>query len=208
MIVLVMLEYILVICLLVMILILLVPIFFHFQVSKYHDLIMQVKVNWLFNTVYCYIKKEGSQYPEIILTILGIQIPIKRRRLKKKEKEKIKKEKRFNFRMLLNRSFLIKIFKFIRKILRHIIPREFRVRLFYGFDNPADTGVLCGFVALLSAYVPQYDIQLNPVFNQKILEGELFLKGRVFCFVLAYYILQLVLSRTFWKTIKKARKIN
>ena len=43
MIVLVMLEYILVICLLVMILILLVPIFFHFQVSKYHDLIMQVK---------------------------------------------------------------------------------------------------------------------------------------------------------------------
>ena len=208
MIVLVLLEYILVACFSVIILILLVPIFFHLQVSKYHSLIMQVKVEWLFNIVHCHIKKEGKQSPEIVLTILGIQIPIKKGEIRRKEKKKIKKEKRFNFKMLLNRSFLIKIFHLIRKLLRHIVPREFRMMLFYGFDNPADTGLLCGFTALFSAYFSRYDIQLNPIFDQEILEGELFLKGRVFCIVLVYYVLQLILTRTFWKTIKKVRKIN
>jgi hypothetical protein len=208
MIVLLIIEYILAICLSVIILVLFVPIFFHLQVRKYNDLVLCVKVNWLFIPFYCCIEKRGNQKPVTIVRILGLKVPIERERAKKKKKEKIKKEKKFNFRALLNKPFLTKVFQFIKKVLKHIVPQEFRVRLSYGFDNPANTGILCGFIALFSAYFSGYDICLNPVFDQEILEGELFLKGRLFCFVITYYILQLVLSKTFRKTIKKAKKIN
>ena len=199
-------EYILMICLLLIILILFVPIFFHLQVSKYNGLVLWVKVNWLFNAFYCYIEKRGSQKPVAIVRILGLKFPIERERAQKKKK--IKKEKKFDFRTLLNQPFLTKAFQFIKKVLNHILPQEFRVRLSYGFDNPANTGILCGFIALFSAYYSGYDIYLDPIFDQEILEGELSLKGRLFCFVITYYILQLVLSKTFRRTIKEAKKIN
>ena len=185
-----------------------VPIFFHLQVSKYNSLLLWIKVSWLFNAFCCYIEKRGSQKPVAIVRILGLKIPIERGRAQKKKKEKIKKEKKFDFKALLNKPFLAKVFQFIIKVLKHIVPQEFRVRLSYGFDNPANTGILCGFIALFSAYFSGYDIYLNPIFDQEILEGELFLKGRLFSFVITYYILQLVLSKTFRKTIKEAKKIN
>ncbi len=208
MIALIIIKYILLFCLSVIILILFVPIFFRLQVSKYNDLILCVKVNWLFNALYCCIEKRGSQKPLVIVRILGLKVPIEQERAQKKKKKKIKKEKKFDFKALLNRPFLTKDFNFIKKVLKHIVPQEFRVRLSYGFDNPANTGILCGFIALFSAYFSGYDIYLNPIFDQEILEGELFLKSRLFCFVITYYILQLVLSKTFRKTIKEAKKIK
>ena len=201
-------KYILVICLILIMLVLFVPIFFNIQISKYNDLILWAKVNWLFNAFYCHIKKEGDQNLVIILKIFGFQIHLKEGRAKKKKKEKIKKGKKFDFRALLSKPFLTKVFQFIKKVLKHIVPQEFWVKLSFGFDNPANTGILCGFIALFSTYFSEYDICLNPIFDQEILEGELFLKGRLFCFVLTYYILQLVLSKTFRKTIKEAKKIN
>jgi hypothetical protein len=208
MIALIIMEYILAICLILIILILFVPIFFYIQVSKYNDLVLWVKVNWLFNAFYCYIEKKGNQRPIAIVRILGLKIPIERERAQKKKRKKIKKEKKFDFRALLNQPFLTKAFQFIKKVLKHILPQEFRVRVSYGFDNPANTGILCGFIALFSAYYSGHDINFNPIFDQEILEGELFLKGRLLCFVITYYILQLVLSKTFRKTIKEAKKIN
>jgi len=208
MIVLLVIEYILAICLILIMLVFFVPIFFNIQISKYNGLVLWVKVNWLFNTFYCSIEKKESQKPVAIVKILGLKIPIERERAKKKKKGKIKKEKKFDFRALLNQPFLTKVFQFIKKALKHIVPQEFRVRLSYGFDNPAHTGILCGFIALFSTYFSGYDIYLNPIFDQEILEGELFLKGRLFGFVITYYILQLILSKTFRKTIKEAKKIN
>ena len=201
-------EYILAICLIAIMLVFFVPIFFNIQVSKYNGLVLWVKVNWLFNALYCYIEKRGSQKPVAIVRILGLKIPIERERAQKKKKEKVKKEKKYDFRVLLNKPFLTKVFQFIKKVLKHIVPQEFRARLSYGFDNPANTGILCGFIALFSAYYSGYDICLDPIFDQEILEGELSLKGRLFCFVITYYVLQLVLSKTFRKTIKEAKKIN
>ena len=208
MIVLIIIEYILVICLILIMLVLFVPIFFYIQVSKYNDLVLWVKVKWLFNAFYCYIEKRGSQEPIAIVRILGLKVTIEGEKAKKKKKKKIKKEKKFAFRALLNKLFLTKVFQFIKKVLKHIAPQEFRARLSYGFDNPANTGISCGFIALFSAYFSGYDISLDPIFDQEILEGELFLKGRLFCFVITYYILQLVLSKTFRRTIKEAKKIN
>jgi len=203
MIILIITEYILAICLILIMLVLFVPISFYIHVTKYNGLVLWIKVNWLFNAFYCYIEKKGTQEPVAIVRILGLKVTIEGEKAKKK-----KKEKEFAFRALLNKPFLTKVFQFIKKVLKHIAPQEFRARLSYGFDNPANTGISCGFIALFSAYFSGYDISLDPIFDQEILEGELFLKGRLFCFVITYYILQLVLSKTFRRTIKEAKKIN
>ena len=88
MIVLLVIEYILAICLILIMLIFFVPIFFNIQVSKYHGLILWVKVSWLFNAFYCYIEKRGDQKPVAIVRILGIKIPIERGRTPQKKKGK------------------------------------------------------------------------------------------------------------------------
>ncbi len=210
MIVLLIIEYVLAICLIIIALVFFTPIIFNIRVSKYDGLALWVKINWLFNAFCCHIEKKKSQKPVTVVKFFGLKIPTGREkaREKKKEKKKSKKEKKFNFRELLNKPFLTKALQFTKKVIKHILPQEFRIKLSYGFDNPADTGMVCGFTALFSAYFSGYDICLDPIFDREILEGEFSLKGRVFCFVLAYYVLQLILSRTFRKTIKEARKIK
>ena len=90
-------EYILAICLIAIMLVFFVPIFFNIQVSKYNSLLLWIKVNWLFNAFYCYIEKRGNQKPVAIVRILGLKIPIEREEAQKKKKEKIKKEKKERF---------------------------------------------------------------------------------------------------------------
>lgn len=206
MIVLVIIGYILLILLVILIAVLFIPIFFYLRANKNDDLYLSISINWFFNAIIIHLEKKGTEELTIDLKIFGIRIPTQLKKVKKKKRVKVKKEKKYNFKYLINKPFLNKIFRLIQKVIKHIAPREFQARLLYGFDNPADTGILCGLIATFSNYFSQYDIKLYPVFDRQIFEGEIFLQGRIFCFVIAYYVLEVVLSKTFRKTIKKVRK--
>jgi len=206
MIVLVIIGYILLILLVTLMAVLFIPIFFYLRANKNADLYLSISINWFFNAITIHLEKKGTEELTIDLKIFGIRIPTQIKKVKKEKRVKIKKEKKYDYKYLINKLFLNKIFRLIQKVIKHIAPREFRTRLLYGFDNPADTGILCGFFAMFSHYFSQYDIKLYPFFDRQILEGEIFLKGRIFFCVIVYYVLEVVLSRTFWKTIKRVRK--
>lgn len=74
-------------------------------------------------------------------------------------------------------------FQFIKmtgkKLLRHILPRKIRGRLVFGFEDPSWTGQVLGAAAILYP-VYQDRLQLVPVFDQAILEGEVRFSGRIF----------------------------
>lgn len=74
-------------------------------------------------------------------------------------------------------------FQFIKitgkKLLRHILPRKIRGRLVFGFEDPSWTGQVLGAAAILYP-VYQDRLQLIPVFDQVILEGEVRFSGRIF----------------------------
>ena len=74
-------------------------------------------------------------------------------------------------------------FQFIKitgkKLLRHILPRKIRGRLVFGFEDPSWTGQVLGAAAILYP-VYQDRLQLIPVFDQAILEGEVRFSGRIF----------------------------
>ncbi|MEE1314410.1 MAG: DUF2953 domain-containing protein [Faecalimonas sp.] len=64
------------------------------------------------------------------------------------------------------------------RFFRYVRPRKLHMKLRFGFDDPSTTGKT---TAVLSMLYPFYgdNLQITPDFEQKILEGEAFLKGRI-----------------------------
>ena len=65
-----------------------------------------------------------------------------------------------------------------RALLHHILPRKVRGDITMGFDDPSVTGQV---LAAAGVLYPLYkeSIQITPVFDRKVLEGELKIRGRL-----------------------------
>ena len=65
-----------------------------------------------------------------------------------------------------------------RKLIRHVLPRKIKGSITFGCEDPALTGQILGAVAI--AY-PLYGkgVAVYPRFEEKILEGQLQMKGRI-----------------------------
>ncbi|MCM1272249.1 MAG: hypothetical protein NC225_00930 [Clostridium sp.] len=92
--------------------------------------------------------------------------------------------------------------KYIPGLLRHIGPRKVEGHVRYGFQEPCKTGQVTGYLSLMP-FVYQKNFYLHPDFYNKILEGEVKLKGRL----MLGYILRIALNMNVWRTIKAMRKI-
>ena len=66
---------------------------------------------------------------------------------------------------------------------KHTLPRKITGNVTYGFDDPSLTGQT---LAILSIITPLYKgkLQIIPMFNQQILDGDIYMKGHVFGFTL------------------------
>lgn len=64
-------------------------------------------------------------------------------------------------------------------LIRHILPRKIRGNVVFGFDDPSLTGQV---LAVAGAVYPLYKerLQIIPVFDRQVLEGEVKLSGRIF----------------------------
>ncbi len=64
------------------------------------------------------------------------------------------------------------------KLLRHIAPTKLKGNLTIGMDDPAATGQI---IAILSMFYPIYgdNVSITPDFDEKRIEGSLYLKGRI-----------------------------
>jgi len=206
MILLVIIGYILLIFLILLLAILFMPIIFHIHAIKTDSLYLLISIHCFFYAVSFNLEKKGNEKLTINVKVFGIRIPVKVNESKEKERKKAKKEGKYNYKYLLNKAFLKKIFQLIKKVLKHISPRRLKIRLKYGFDNPADTGILHGFITMFSHYFSEYDVKLTPVFDREIMEGEVFLKGRIFICAIVCYVLQVAISKTFRSTMKKIKK--
>ena len=66
-----------------------------------------------------------------------------------------------------------------RALLVHVLPRKVRGNVTVGFEDPAMTGQL---LAAAGVFYPLYkeNIQITPVFDRQVLEGDFLIKGRIF----------------------------
>lgn len=95
---------------------------------------------------------------------------------------------------------------YLRKIWKHIRPKQFHGTVHFGMEDPSSTGQILGAVSLL---MPLYQdhIIVAPDFEQKILEGQLYAKGRVQIGFFLVIILRILLNRNMMQTIQEARTI-
>lgn len=92
--------------------------------------------------------------------------------------------------------------KYIPRTLKHILPRKVKGYVHYGMDEPYKTGQVTGYLSLLP-FVYQKGLSMQPDFEQKVLELDVKLKGRI----RLGYLLRIILNINIWRTLKAAKKV-
>ena len=96
--------------------------------------------------------------------------------------EKLSKMKAF-LKDQTNRAGFKKAWMYLKRILSHIKPRKLVMKLRFGTGDPASTGQLLG--AIYAVYPPViHKLQLQPDFDEKRFEGELYARGRIRVFTI------------------------
>ncbi|MCT4545298.1 MAG: DUF2953 domain-containing protein [Vallitalea sp.] len=149
--------------------------------------------------------------------IKNTKIKVKKNKKKNKEKNKAKNKTSGNNKW---KDIFIKIKDFIKnednkavikmlkdkilKIIKHILPKKFKADIVIGTGDPASTGYVVGAVSILYT-VTGDKLKVIPNFNEKIIQGSLNAKGKIYLIVLLKNTLSIILDkrvRKIYKTYK------
>ena len=93
----------------------------------------------------------------------------------------------------------------ILKVLKSIRPRKVKADLRFGTGSPDTTGYALGIYGMLSAFLGK-NINVTPDFEEAVLEGEIFLAGRITAYILLMNIGKLLLDRRLRTFIKRLKR--
>ena len=95
----------------------------------------------------------------------------------------------------------------VKKVLWHIRPRKLDANLKLGMDDPASTGEITG---IIYSFYPVYTkhLHLEPDFDNKILEGDLKLKGHVQLIFILIAAVRIFFDRDIRRLYRQLQKIR
>lgn len=97
--------------------------------------------------------------------------------------------------------------KELMKFLGHLSPKAFQADIHYGFEDPSLTGkVLAGF-GVLYPFLGDH-ARITPDFQEKVLEGSLRVKGRIYVMHVAALAVKLLFDSKVRRTIKDVRNFK
>lgn len=101
-----------------------------------------------------------------------------------------------------NQNTLRLLWRQILKLLKHVLPRKIKGRVRFGFDDPATTGQILTYI---SPFYGMYarTLSIEPVFEEKALEGELHIKGHIRVGTLLWIVIRVILNKNFRTLVKK-----
>lgn len=100
-----------------------------------------------------------------------------------------------------NKATLAMCYNRISRVLKHIIPRKLSGYARFGFEDPALTGQILSIYSVLYPFIHD-KIQVVPEFNEEILEGKLYVKGRIRVAVVLWAAVKLYFSKDVRRLIK------
>ena len=113
--------------------------------------------------------------------------------------------------MFLTDDVHVEAFKIIKKeigiLARHLRPRRIKGFIRFGFDDPYRTGQLLAGFSILYPFYGEH-VEIYPDFEQKILEGDLYVKGHIRMLHLAALLWRLFFNRYVRKTYRDYKKIK
>lgn len=95
--------------------------------------------------------------------------------------------------------------KQIFALIRHILPGKIKGQIKFGFDDPYTTGQVLTWISPFYGFYAK-KLQLVPVFDEKVLEGELDLRGRIRLGTLVVIALRMLFDKNFRRLLKKWRE--
>jgi len=164
------------------------------KVRQHHNVFITI-----FNKIKSILNKIKSIFLWIRDTIINIYHKIIN--LKDSISDKIK-----YFNETINTEENRKLCKFllsqVKIILKHIAPRKYKIYIKYGADEPDVTGKVISYVAIANAF---FNMNMNfvPVFDEQVLEGEIYLRGRIRVFTMLIIAFRVYRNKQFKKMIKK-----
>ncbi len=94
----------------------------------------------------------------------------------------------------------------VLKLLGRIAPKV-SADIHYGFEDPSLTGKILAFLGILYPFLGN-NMQVTPDFQEKVLEGNLHVKGRIYVAHLAAAAVNLLLSKDVRRTIKDVKNFQ
>lgn len=90
------------------------------------------------------------------------------------------------------------------RLIRHILPRRLRGHVRFGFDDPYTTGQVLTYISpFYGMYGKQIDVE--PVFDEKIVEGNLSVKGHIRVATVIWIVLCVFRDKNFRRLLKIMR---
>jgi|GEM_PF-3082306 len=194
-----------------------IPVVYSVEGAKEEQYFFTIRISWLWKAINIIVNKKENKKIEFFMSIFGFRIPLhnreeaqkrsKKKEIKKTDKARKKIKKDFNrYFSFLRRSFLDKSLLFIRRVLRHVLPKQFRLHLIYGFEDPSDTGMLTGLFFMLFPNISNSDImRIYPVFDEEIIQGEISIEGKIILAVIIFCFLQFYFAEGVRHTLRKIR---
>lgn len=88
------------------------------------------------------------------------------------------------------------IYDSLKKLFKHILPSEFNMKLLFGTGDPCSTGKVLGVLSLIYGLYGEH-IEITPDFNNKVLEGNFNVKGRIRLVRIIIIVTKLLLDKRF-----------
>lgn len=98
-----------------------------------------------------------------------------------RSKDKLKK-KIDDIKMIINdeanKEMVRLLYSQLKALFKEIMPVKYKINIHYGCDDPYRTGQLLMYISVFYG-LSGINMNITPDFNEKILEGDIYIKGRV-----------------------------
>lgn len=125
------------------------------------------------------------------------------------DKLKSVKQKKEEWTEFLTRDENKKTFRLVwrqlRAVIKHVLPGKIEGRVRFGFDDPYKTGQVLMYIGPFYGFYAKH-LDIIPVFDEPVLEGELRLRGRIRIGTMLALAVRILLDKNFRKLIGRFRK--
>ncbi len=102
---------------------------------------------------------------------------------------------------------LKKVLAELKRLLRKLLPKKFQADVHFGFEDPSITGRVLAGISMLYPAICEHT-QIQPDFQQKVLEGKVFIKGHVRACIFASMLLRLLLNANVRRTLLDVKNFS
>lgn len=184
-----------------------IPYRYHVSGEKLEESKIEGSIAWLFGGIKIDFRRHAKQKKQMELTLFGLNKKLKikqkstqtdsRKENKQediKSTKKVTRAKHSQGSEYLKPAIIKKALSVVLKILKHSQPKILSLYAKVGFSDPMYTGLLYALKSQFYMIIRNYDIDIQPVFDEEIMEGRFLIGGRIWIPYLILVVIGFLIS--------------